>query len=177
MRPSYIMPFHESRLKVKWAYKRIREIYSAVTSFASSDDFYGLSIEYDERQRTNHLRFDIHTDRFPGNDIALTIGDALHNLRSGLDLLWYETVNLCGGVPSEFTRFPMRKTREELVGSIRSALEKKQITVVVSQLMLETIKPYPAGKRQIHSPELESMKQMLPEIESMTQRLRKDLIR
>ena len=109
------MRFHGSRLRIERAKKHIGEIESLVVGFTRSDDFHSVSIEHDNRKRTNHLRFDIHTSRFPGDDIALAIGDALHNLRSALDFLWHEIVSECEGVPTKWTRFPVRDSRGELI--------------------------------------------------------------
>lgn len=76
------MKFPASRHKVERAKKHIDNIEFMVSAFTTGDDFHSVTIEYDLRQRTNHLCVKINTARFPGSDIALTIGEVLHNLRS-----------------------------------------------------------------------------------------------
>src|ERR1700730_6175391 len=139
------MQFHGSRLKIERARKHIGDIESLVVDFTHSDDFHSVSIEYDNKQRTNHLRFDVHTSRFPGDNIALAIGDALHNLRSALDFLWYEIVSECGGVPTKWTRFPVRDSTEELIAVLDNVLNKKQITLDIYKFVLDGVKPCKAG--------------------------------
>jgi hypothetical protein len=91
------------------------------------------------------------TSRFPGDEIALTIGDVLHNLRSALDLLWYQVVLKCNGTPTKWTRFPVRDTRQELISPLKGALEKKQISVPIFNFVLNDIKPYQTGNPLIWS--------------------------
>jgi hypothetical protein len=47
--------------------------------------------------------------------------------------------------PTKWTRFPIRDSRELLVTAIDAALKKQQIDGPVYDLILGTIKPYPAG--------------------------------
>jgi hypothetical protein len=135
--------FIGSRLKIKRAYKHISDINSLLRSFEDSD-FYDLSVKTDAESGENFLRAVIN-EGLPVDEYALIIGDALHNLRSALDLVYYETVLLCGGTPSKWTRFPIRDTREELVSRLDSALKNKQISIRVHALISEVIKPYQTG--------------------------------
>lgn len=131
--------FAASRLKTKRAEKHIADIEALLSNFIKSD-FYTVSIEKDARQGTNKLRFDI-VEAFPFYDAALLVGDVLHNLRSALDVLYYGTVH----GPSNWTRFPIRDTREELITALGAALKKQQIGNAVHDLILDTIKPYNTG--------------------------------
>ena len=73
------------------------------------------------------------------------IGDALHNLRSALDILWHDIIRECGGTPSRYTRFPIRETADELEPAFKDMLKKKQIEIVVKNFLMSDIKPYKAG--------------------------------
>jgi hypothetical protein len=73
------------------------------------------------------------------------IGDALHNLRSALDILWHDIIEECGGTVTRFTRFPIRKTVDELKGPMSNFLKEKQIEAEVHDLLLAEIKPYQTG--------------------------------
>jgi len=141
------MPDHfiSSYKKIEWAEKHIRDLQSLLSKFTRSD-FYTVSVKAHPKQGTNFLCFNIRHFRFPVDDAALTIGDALHNLRSALDLMYYETVLACGGIPTDWTRFPICKTGEELaVRWAKSALKQKQVSCPVIGLILDTVKPYETG--------------------------------
>jgi len=140
----YPMPrFEGSRLKVERAYKHISDINSILEVFIGSD-FYDLTIDKHFDTGENFLRCNIKS-RLEEERLALIVGDALHNLRSALDLLYYETVALCNGTSTKWTRFPFTDTREELVRRLNSALKKKQITSSVYNLILSVVKPYQVG--------------------------------
>lgn len=136
---------HSSRLKVEWAEKHILELYLMFRNF-SETDFYTISVEENPEKRTQSLRVDMNLAALNFETSALIIGDALHNLRSALDHLYYEVVLTCGGKPSNWTRFPISDSREGLeTNFIKSALKQKQITAAVADFILNTIKPYEAG--------------------------------
>ena len=50
-------------------------------------------------------------------DAALITGDALHNLRSALDLLFYQAMHESTGTTDKYTRFPIRDERRNLCSS------------------------------------------------------------
>jgi hypothetical protein len=137
--PPLLDHFSASRLKIERAEKHINDITALVLAFVSSD-FYAISVEKNIQRRAHFLRFDIDKSPFPFHDVALLVGDVLHNLRSALDLLYHGTVVN----PSNWTRFPIFDTREKLVDSIETALEKKQINRSVYDLILDRVKPYHA---------------------------------
>jgi hypothetical protein len=136
--------FSSSWLKIKRANKHISDIYEMMVRFSASD-FHTIKVEHDAERGTNFLCFEVDMSMFPMDESALTIGDGLHNLRSALDHLYFQVVLSCGGKPTKWTRFPICDTREHLVAQINSALEKKQITADVGNLILDSIKPYKTG--------------------------------
>jgi hypothetical protein len=143
-------PFHTtSRLKIKRAYKHVDELNTMLGAFAESN-FYAIKVEHDPKQRTNFVCFDIDITTFPMTDAALTIGDALHNLRSALDHLWYQVVLDCGGTPTYWTSFPIRDAGDSVVNALNSALEKKQINTQVAELVMGSIKPYQGGNNLLY---------------------------
>jgi hypothetical protein len=135
--------FDGSRLKVERAYEHISNIDSLLRDFVGSD-FYDLTTYKHFDSGDNFLRCTIKS-RLEESKYAVIIGDALHNLRSALDLLYFETVGLCNGTSTKWTRFPVADTREQLVTRLNPALEKKQITRSVHNLILNVVKPYEAG--------------------------------
>jgi hypothetical protein len=139
--------FESSRLKIEQANKHIANIDSLLESFIHSD-FYDLSVEKDSNGGKNFLRFALKI-ALPADECALIIGDALHNLRSALDLIYYKSVLLCGGTPTKWTRFPVRDTREELISKLDKALKNQQISPMVRFAIAEIIKPYKTGNPAI----------------------------
>lgn len=140
------MEFNESKLKIERAKKHIIDLNTLLTDFVKSD-FYSASIEKDA-YRTSYLKFDLNR-AFPLNDSALILGDSLHNLRSALDLMFYQTVLHVGGIPTDWTHFPIRDKREILIKTLNATLEKKQINALIFSLIADTIKPYEAGNYAI----------------------------
>jgi hypothetical protein len=137
-----IMNFPESHKKIERAYKHIRDLDLMVGAFGESD-FYSIAIDYDPRQRINHLRFMIDTSNFK-SDAAVITGDALHNLRSALDILYYQMVPT--KLRTNWTRFPICDTREELESRwLNSAIKQKQIGSKLGGFIINTVKPYAAG--------------------------------
>jgi hypothetical protein len=127
--------------------KHIHDLNELLASFAKSD-FYSVSIEMHER--SNHVRIDIDRSGFPSIDAALIIGDALHNLKSALDMLYYQAMHDTTGVTDPRTRFPVRDEREELIAAIKGGLKKKALTddpnaLKIRDLIVDVVKPYKAG--------------------------------
>jgi hypothetical protein len=129
--------FSASRLKVKWAHKHIENSTMAVRRWLSSD-FYAISVK--KKRKVNYVSVVI-TKTFPADLVALYIGDALHNLRSALDILYFQ---ICTKT-TKWTRFPVRDSREELESTLSTALKKQQISSEVFEHILETVKPYKDG--------------------------------
>jgi hypothetical protein len=132
------------RLKIQRANKHIADLHEMLLRFANSD-FYTVSIEHDPQRGINFVLFEIDPSKFPLDDAALTIGDALHNLRSALDHLYYQVVLACGGTPTKWTRFPIFDTEDRLVATLNGALEQRQITVPVVRFTVDSIKPHQGG--------------------------------
>ncbi|HEV3512620.1 MAG TPA: hypothetical protein VGS05_13020 [Candidatus Sulfotelmatobacter sp.] len=137
------MNFPASRCKVERAQKHITDLNGLLARFVASD-FYSISVHTDQNGK-NYLGFNIDksppTSSFPIVDAALIIGDTLHNLRSALDLLWYSIVN----GPTKWTIFPIRDTRDQLISVLDTALEKKQISADIYELVADTVQPYSTG--------------------------------
>lgn len=120
--------FSPSYEKVKRAKKHIFDLEILATEFAKSG-LYSVSIE--ERTWThgwlaNELVITINSAEDFRIQVALITGDALHNLRSALDLIYYQAVLACGGEPTKWTRCPIFDTREELVQATEKAIRRRR---------------------------------------------------
>jgi hypothetical protein len=141
------MNFSASRRKVERAMKHVYDLNQLLDSFAKSD-FYSVSIE--EHKGSNHVRIDINKSGFSATDAALIIGDALHNFKGALDMLYYQAMHETTGVTDHRTRFPIREEREELVAAIEGGLKKKALTddsnaLKIRDVVVDVVKAYQTG--------------------------------
>lgn len=103
--------FFQASLKYGRAHKHINELQYAWAAYLQTN-FCRLSIETDE-SGGNSIR--VVSDPLPA-DILLTLGDAIHNLKSALDFAISEVL----GHQNTRITFPMSETREELETSFAS---------------------------------------------------------
>lgn len=138
--------FDGSKLKVKRATQHIAEL-EAVIAALIKPDAYRLWVE-NEPYGTNVLKFRMLKPI--RCDIPLIIGDAIHNLRSALDLAACEIITMAGQQPSKWTSFPVRDTRQELESTVNSG-EIKIAGVDIVDLIINVIKPYKGGNDPLHA--------------------------
>lgn len=103
-------PFVNARLKHIWANEHIGQLQSLWERYLNTD-FAEIRVQDDPQGRGQNIC--IAGIRPPPADIALCLGDAIHNLKSALD---YIVSELLGWQNTRLT-FPMSETREELVTS------------------------------------------------------------
>ena len=127
--------------------KHIHDLNELLDIFSRSD-FYSVSVQV--KRGENHLRFDIDKSGLSLTDCALVIGDALHNLKSALDVLYYQSVMAANGDSGDYTRFPIRDSSKELEAAIKGGLKKQTLADnpypgLIGDLLLDNIKPYETG--------------------------------
>lgn len=86
-----------------------------------------------------------------GEILALTMGDAIHNLRSSLD---YAATAVCraAGKDTKFVTFPFHKERTDLIPDQCAGLKQIQAAFPnadVTRFFQDTIKPYLGGKSDL----------------------------
>jgi hypothetical protein len=133
--------FYNSRLKIERAKQYIRDLHSRILIFGASD-FYGISVDKNTNIGEQTLKIEVRNS-LPA-DIALIIGDAAHNLKSSLDIAINEVIYRRLGHYDDFAKFPMRKTRDDLVAVINGALIK-QASEKVTNFIVDVVKPYKGG--------------------------------
>ena len=132
--------------------EHIRDLNQLLKAFAESD-FYSVSVK--EYRGSNCIALEIDKSGFDMTRCALIIGDALHNLKSALDILYYQTFEaVAPGKADHRTRFPIRNEREQLISGIDGGLKEKGLAgdsrvALVVDLLLDIVKPYQAGNRPI----------------------------
>lgn len=131
-------------LKIKRAYCHIHELESRVQDYIKTD-FYSISINEDPKTGNQSLKFAV-PEPVP-EYFSLCIGDAIHNLRSALDILICSIVRCAGGDITK-CEFPFSYDKEKLI----KIMEKGEINKVRPDLIpfiLDTIKPYKIGNLDI----------------------------
>lgn len=145
------MNFTASRRKVERSVEHIYDLNKLLKSFAESD-FYAVSVK--EYEGSNHVFIDIDKSGFDATRAALIIGDVLHNLKSALDILYYQTFDTMTGAADHRTRFPIRDERQQLITSIDGGLKEKRLAThrgarLIVDLLLDIVYPYKAGNHPI----------------------------
>lgn len=136
--------FVGSRLKIKRANHHIENLASAIQDFVAGD-FYRL---YAETNPEGKRVVTFESTPLP-EPLPLMLGDAIHNLRSALDLMAFELVTFGGGTPSKTLYFPVSETREKLVASLQG--EIKIAGQPICDLILDTVKSYKGGNDPLWS--------------------------
>jgi hypothetical protein len=136
-------PFANAILKVERANKHIADIEQRLRA---SSDRYGPMMHVNSQTGEQSLDYYL-TDRALRRDLALIVGDAIHNLRCALDIAWNRTVAVWGTkAPSKHRKFPIdpRGTREKLKSTLTKSAEIPASSPVVP-FMLDQVKCYQGG--------------------------------
>ena len=134
------MQFAGAKLKVQRAKKHIRELQSLLDSWIDTNP-YQVSVNEDAKTGLNYVSLEV-TQTIP-DDIALVIGDVIHNFRSVLDFIAYEIVTAAGGSGNR-VYFPFEGDRDSLKASSKYTTIKS-VSKKAASLILDTIKPYKTG--------------------------------
>jgi hypothetical protein len=132
--------FEGARLKVKRANKHIVDFNDVLNAFLNTD-FYVFDIEADSNTGQSSLNFRL--TKQPPEELALILGDALHNLRTALDLSYVELVIRLGKTPSEWTNFRIWENREKLIDTLGKGILQGADDII--SLLADTVKSYAGG--------------------------------
>jgi hypothetical protein len=98
-----------------------------------------------------HCDFADIKDRNAAEDLAIVLGDAIHNLKCALDHVWFETINrLVPGGDWRRTKFPVYPTPDAL----KDSLEGMKIDISAPKFfsfVTGKIQPYDAGNFSIRT--------------------------
>jgi hypothetical protein len=142
MREIWETPFGNAHLKIDRANKHISEIEQRLLT---SSDRYSPSLHITAKTGEQFLYYS-PSDRRLRSDIALIAGDAIHNLRCALDIVWGGTVQALGISNSKYCKFPIdpKGTRDKLFATITKSAHIPESSPVVG-LMLDGVKCYQGG--------------------------------
>lgn len=136
------MLLEDARLKIQRSEKHIADINSRIAALLEAQV---ATVEVDPKTGEQILKHDF-LDKAALTDIALMLGDALHNLKCALDYTWMRTLErrLPSLAGSKFAKFPVRESLDEL----KAALEGRNIQVLAPDLfalLLNDVRPYSGG--------------------------------
>jgi hypothetical protein len=140
------MQFHGARLKVDRANKHIEEIDRNIRNL-SDPDTHTVTAGVDPHTGQKLIHYDI-PQNIPTN-LALVIGDAVHNLRTALDYAWLQTIErVVPSAVSDFAKFPIYPSLKVL----EAALKGRKIDTVsprLYELIVSHLKPYGGGDHSL----------------------------
>jgi len=136
-------PFANALLKIERANKHIAEIEERVRASA---DGYGPSFQMDSKTGEQFLYYSPQ-DETLRSDIALLVGDPVHNLHCALDVAYREAVTRVGTVGAK-TKFPVLKTRKEGESALSKNAQIPESSPVFS-FLVDAVKPYEGGDPDI----------------------------
>lgn len=138
-------PFYESKLKIKRANRHINNLNNEIRTFAKTSP-YKVVIEADIDPSQHNWTIRVREDG--SGWFACIIGDAIHNLRSSLDLLAGELVRLNGGNTSNVL-FPFASKGDDLDLMIKKRNIDRASTEVVD--IIRSLKPYTGGNETLRA--------------------------
>jgi len=134
--------FADARHKITRANQHIADVKARLLRLHKTDT---AIVEIHAETGGELLKHDF-TDESAFDDLALLIGDAVHNLKCALDYTWLKKTieTLIPRMVDDRAKFPVRKTIEELEGW----LKKTEVDVScpsLFRLMLDQIQPFEAS--------------------------------
>ncbi len=135
--------FPEARLKLKRANEHIAEVNRRIDAVVDpANQTTWTDRDFESGIQSVHYRINKLGD-LP--DIALILGDAIHNLRSALDYSWIQVITaLVPGAIGNYSKFPVYPSLEQLKGGLAG----RKINVVAPalfDLVVDKIKAYQGG--------------------------------
>lgn len=133
------------RLKLERAKRHIDELAPLVRDFLAGNP-YEIIEETDPETGKHSARVKIHADPDPG--WSLVIGDAIHNLRSALDLLYYQLVIANRKTPSTRDEFLISNSEADFHNGARPILWKR-VGNQAFEIIRDRVKPYRGGNNAL----------------------------
>jgi hypothetical protein len=124
--------------KVERANKHIRDLNDVLNAF-SNTDLHDLLVETNPDTGKQVLR--IVTPRMP-EAVPFILGDAIHNLRTALDHVWWGATEWVGGTPHRQTKIPFDATRQKVIGRIDKGPIKALGGDEIIHVLMNVIEPH-----------------------------------
>lgn len=127
------------RLKIERADEHIRELETAIKRFHESNPY---EIVREVNAKTGDLEYWVRLRALPPARLASITGDAIHNLRSALDLLWCQLVEARGKTVAQSDTFVISASRNKFEAAFKGV---KQRIPGPARATIDALKPYDGG--------------------------------
>jgi hypothetical protein len=138
--------FTGPRLKVQRAKKHIADLNREIATYKGLNP-YELVVDRDSEPGQHLLRVNERVK--PPEDWPVIVGDVLHNLRSGLDILACDVLRACGRTNVRNVYFPFAKSPDTLETAIKQRRISKTRPNVVTEF--RRLKPYKGGSELLYA--------------------------
>jgi hypothetical protein len=139
-------PFHSARSKIDRAKQHIVEMESIISALPNNSI---ATVEINPDGGNEVLKHDLRDRDKIINDIALMLGDAIHNLHCALDHAWMSVLTqLCPASINNQTKFPIFPVRDKVEAALRG-VKIESSAPALFDLVLGKIEPYEGGNESI----------------------------
>jgi hypothetical protein len=156
-----MIQFRDARLKVKRANEHIAEVHKRI-AFITHPDGQTSRVEIHAEARVKSVHY--YLERLGDlPELALIIGDAVHNLKTGLDYAWFETIYTLIPGRNMRPKFPIYPSIDQLVSAI-TVSGIGTASPRLATLILTEIKPYDGGNfylRPLHKLDIRDKHELL----------------
>ncbi len=136
-------PFSHSRLKLARAEQHVENIAQIIDDYAKSEPQYSI-----EETIGNYVHYEIHRSIAPPIFLPAIVGDAIHNLRTSLDVLACEVVKHNNG-NDKAVFFPFADSSETLEAAISNKNMDRASKEAVE--LIRQLKPYRGGNNALRA--------------------------
>ena len=153
--------FSDARLKIERAKEHIKNFLSRIVEFGHSN---GHSVLVHCKTNTGYDALEIVSSKAIPPDLMCIAGDAIHNLRSALDVAMSEIEFVATGKRTDDVLFPVYKRRDYLEKAVESRLKGKAPKRVIDYIV-DSIQPYETGNGaaiwQLHRLDIEDKHRLI----------------
>lgn len=125
--------------KIERAKKHVLDLEGEMRTFRDGQPF---RVFTEERPEVGKKLYRVRVTQQPPARWATFIGDAIHNLRTTLDHLAWQLVEAGGGVPGEWTYFPIFKDAKVMESTLEARMKGIRPEAIE---VARRLKPYPGG--------------------------------
>jgi hypothetical protein len=138
--------FHSARCKIDRAKQHITEVESIVAALPNKAV---ATVEINPDGGNEVLKHDLLDRDKIIDDVALLLGDAIHNLHCALDHAWLSVLTqLCPTSIGNQTKFPIFPVRDKVESALRG-IKIDSVVPALFDLVVNKIQPYEGGNESI----------------------------
>lgn len=140
-------PFRGPKLKIERAERHIRDLQAAIDAFLARDP-YPHVVEDDAERGVRWVKMEVR-ELVPA-ELGLIAGDAIHNLRSALDIMLCDIAAMHGDA-SRSIRFPFRQDADELETLTDKMVKRLPIEIIALISKLKLYKAENGGNKLLRA--------------------------